>query len=324
MIKIGLIGGSGFTAGEILRILLNHPKAHISSIVSRNQVGIPISSVHKELIGETSLFFSDHLDSDLDVVFLCIRDINYKDILKNLSYKTSIIDVSNDFRLLKYSSLHGRYFIYGLPELYNDRIKKARNIANPGCFATAIQLALLPLANISLLKNDIHISAITGSSGAGRNTLNEYNNFNFRSNNISIYKVFTHQHIKEIYQNLKLLQENFQQRIFLTPYKGNFTRGIFVTIYIRSSISLKEIEDIYNSYYKFHPFTHLSEDSIYIKQVVNTNKCLLHLDKENGYLIISSVIDNLLKGASGQAIQNLNLMFGYEETCGLGLKSLAI
>lgn len=324
MTKIGLIGGSGFTAGEILRILINHPKVYISSIVSRNQTGIPIYNIHKELVGETKLFFSDHLDSDLDVVFLCIGDSNYKNNLKCLSYKTSIIDVSNDFRLMKLSSFNGRYFIYGLPELYRDRIKKARNIANPGCFATAIQLALLPLANISLIKDDIHITAITGSSGAGRNPLSEDTNFNFRSNNVSIYKIFTHQHIKEIYQNLKFLQKDFQQRIFFTPYKGNFTRGIFVTIYLRSSISLKEIEDIYFLYYKYHPFTHLSENSIHLKQVINTNKCLLHINKENGYLIINSVIDNLLKGASGQAIQNLNLMLGFEETCGLELKSLAI
>lgn len=324
MTKIGLIGGSGFTAGEILRILLKHPKIYISTIISRNQAGIPISNIHKELVGETTLFFSDHLDSDLDVIFLCIGDSDYKDYIKYISYKTSIIDISNDFRLLKSENIRGRYFIYGLPELNSDKIKKARNIANPGCFATAIQLALLPLAKQSLLKNDIHISAITGSSGAGRNTLNEYNNFSFRSNNISIYKVFTHQHIKEIYQNLKFLQEDFQQKIFFTPYKGNFTRGIFVTLYIRSPISIKEIKDLYYFFYRFHPFTHLSEDSIHIKQVVNTNKCLLHINKENGYLIISSVLDNLLKGASGQAIQNLNLMCGYEETCGLELKSLAI
>lgn len=324
MINIGLVGGSGFTAGELLRILLKHPKVNISSVVSRTQAGFPVSKVHKDLVGETTLFFTDHLDQNIDVIFLCIGNSNYKDLLKNLSYKTSIIDLSNDFRLLKYSSLHGRYFIYGLPELNSDRIKNARNIANPGCFATAIQLALLPLANLSLLKDDIHISAITGSSGAGLNLLSESSHFSFRANNISIYKIFTHQHIKEIYQNLKLLQENFQQRIFFIPYKGNFTRGLFTTIYVRSSRSLIEIEDIYKAFYKHHPFTHLSENSIQIKQVINTNKCLLHIDKENGFLIISSVIDNLLKGASGQAIQNLNIMSGYEETCGLELKALAI
>lgn len=324
MIKLGIIGGSGYTAGELLRILIKHPKVNISSIVSRTKAGFPIYKVHKDLVGETTLFFTDHLDQDIDVVFLCIGNNNTKCLLKDISYKTSIIDLSNDFRLLKYSSLHGRDFIYGLPELNSDRIKKTRNIANPGCFATAILLALLPLANMSLLKDDIHISAITGSSGGGRSSLSEYSNFSFRANNISIYKVFTHQHIKEIYQNLKFLQKDFQQRIFFVPYKGNFTRGIFTTIYIRSSISLKAIEDIYNSFYKNHPFTHLSENSIDIKQVINTNKCLLHLNKENGYLIISSVIDNLLKGASGQAIQNLNIMYGYEETCGLELKALAI
>ena len=321
MIKIGLVGGSGYTAGELLRILLKHPKVNISSIVSSTQAGFPVSKVHKDLVGETPLFFTDHLDNNLEVVFLCVG--NSTEILKSISYKTSIIDISNDFRLLKYSSIHGRSFIYGLPELYSDSIKKARNIANPGCFATAIQLALLPLANMALLKDDIHISAITGSSGAGRSTLSESSHFSFRANNISTYKIFTHQHIKEIYQNLKFLQEDFQHKIFFVPYKGNFTRGIFATIYVRSSISLREIEDIYKSFYKSHPFTHLSENSIHIKQVVNTNKCLLHLDKENGFLIISSVIDNLLKGASGQAIQNLNLMYGYEETCGLELKALA-
>lgn len=324
MINIGLVGGSGFTAGELLRILIKHPKVNISSVVSRTYAGFPVSKVHNDLVGETNLFFTDHLNNDIDVVFLCRGNSNYKEILKNISYKTSIIDISNDFRLLKSSSLHGRYFIYGLPELNRDRIKKARNIANPGCFATSIILALLPLALMSSLKDDIHISAITGSSGAGRNILSESSNFSFRANNISIYKIFTHQHLKEIYHNLKLLQENFQQRIFFVPYKGNFTRGIFTTIYVRSSISLIEIEDIYKAFYKLHPFTHLSENSIQLKQVINTNKCLLHIDKENGFLIISSAIDNLLKGASGQAIQNLNIMYGYEETSGLELKALAI
>lgn len=324
MINIGLVGGSGFTAGELLRILLNHPKVNISSVVSKTQAGFPVSKVHKDLVGETTLFFTDHLEENLDVVFLCVGNSNYKDIIKSLSYKTSIIDISNDFRLLKYSSLHGRYFIYGLPELNSNSIKKARNIANPGCFSTAIQLALLPLTTMSLLKDDIHISAITGSSGGGRNIFLESSNFSLRANNISIYKIFTHQHIKEIYQNLKLLQENFQQRIFFIPYKGDFTRGIFTTIYVRSSISLIEIEVLYKAFYKYHPFTHLSENSLEIKQVINTNKCLLHINKENGFLIINSVIDNLLKGASGQAIQNLNIMCGYEETSGLELKSLAI
>lgn len=322
MIKIGLLGGSGYAAGELLRILLKHPKVNISSVVSRSQAGLPVSKVHKDLVGETNIFFTDHLNDDIEVVFLCLGPNNSIENLKSISYKTSIIDLSNDLRLLKYSS--GRYFIYGLSELYSNSIKKARNIANPGCFATAIQLALLPLANMSLLKDDIHISAITGSSGGGRSSLNENSNFSFRTNNISIYKIFTHQHIKEIYQNIKFLQRDFQQRIFFTPYKGNFTRGIFSTIYIRSSISLMEIEGIYKNFYKYHPFTHLSENPIYLKQVVNTNKCLLHIDKENGFLIISSIIDNLLKGASGQAIQNLNLMYGFEETSGLELKSLAI
>lgn len=324
MIKIGLIGGSGYAAGELLRILLNHPKINIISVVSKTQAGVPISKVHDDLIGGTPIFFTDHLDDNLDIIFLCAGNSNSKEKLKYLSYKTSIIDISNDFRLLKYSSIYGRDFIYGLPELYRDSIKAARNIANPGCFATAILLALLPLANRSLLKDDIHISAITGSSGAGRSILSEKNNFSFRSNNISTYKVFTHQHIKEIHQNLKFLQRDFQQRIFFIPYKGNFTRGIFATIYVRSSISLIEIEEIYKYFYNSHPFIHISENPIHIKQVVNTNKCLLHLDKENGYLIISSVIDNLLKGASGQAIQNLNIMCGYEESSGLELKTLAI
>lgn len=324
MTNIGLVGGSGFTAGELLRILLKHPKVNISSVVSRTQAGIPVFKIHKDLVGETTLFFTDHLDQNIDVVFLCLGNSNYKYILKKISYTTSIIDLSNDFRLLRYSSIHGRYFIYGLPELNSDSIKKARNIANPGCFATAIQLALLPLSNLSLLKDNIYISAITGSSGAGLNALSESSNFSFRANNISIYKIFTHQHLKEIYQNLKLLQENFQKRIFFTPYKGNFTRGIFTTLYVRSSIDLIEIEEIYKAFYKLHPFTHLSENSINIKQVINTNKCLLHIEKENGFLIINSIIDNLLKGASGQAIQNLNIMCGYEETCGLELIAFAI
>jgi len=322
MIKIGLLGGSGYVAGELLRILLKHPKVNISSVVSRSQTGLPVSKIHKDLVGDSNLFFTDALGDDIDVVFLCLGPNNAKDSLKFISYKTSIIDLSNDFRLLKYSN--ERYFIYGLSELYYEKIKRARNIANPGCFATAIQLALLPLAKMSLLKDDIHISAITGSSGGGRNIVSENSNFSYRANNISSYKVFTHQHIKEIFQNLKFLQKDLQQRFFFTPYKGNFTRGIFTTIYIRSSISLMEIEVVYKNFYKYHPFTHLSENPIHIKQVVNTNKCLLHIAKENGFLIISSVIDNLLKGASGQAIQNLNIMFGFDETSGLELKALAV
>jgi len=322
MIKIGLLGGSGYVAGELLRILLKHPKVNISSVVSRSQAGLPVSKIHKDLVGDSNLFFTDALGDDIDVVFLCLGPNNAKDSLKFISYKTSIIDLSNDFRLLKYSN--ERYFIYGLSELYYEKIKRARNIANPGCFATAIQLALLPLAKMSLLKDDIHISAITGSSGGGRNIVSENSNFSYRANNISSYKVFTHQHIKEIFQNLKFLQKDLQQRFFFTPYKGNFTRGIFTTIYIRSSISLMEIEVVYKNFYKYHPFTHLSENPIHIKQVVNTNKCLLHIAKENGFLIISSVIDNLLKGASGQAIQNLNIMFGFDETSGLELKALAV
>lgn len=320
MIKIGIIGGSGYVSGELLRILINHPKVNISSVVSRTQIGNPVYKIHKDLIGKTNILFTDKLKKNIDLVFIC----SGKNKLKDLSYKTSIIDISNDFRLLKSSSIHGRNFIYGLPELYGNNIKKTRNIANPGCFATAILLALLPLANFSLLKNDIHISAITGSSGGGRSDLNEYSSFSFRANNISTYKVFTHQHIKEIYQNIKYLQKKFKNRIYFIPYKGNFTRGIFTTIYIFSSISLREIEDIYNNFYKYHPFIYLSENSIDIKQVLNTNKCLLHLRKENGFLIINSVIDNLLKGASGQAIQNMNLMFEFKETCGLELKALAI
>lgn len=303
--------------------MINHPKINISSVVSKTHTGFPVYKIHKDLVGETNIIFTDYLEKNIDVVFLCLGNNKSKDLLKNLSHKTSIIDISNDFRLLKSSSLHGREFIYGLPELYGNNIKRSRNIANPGCFATAILLAILPLAKMSLLKDDIHISAITGSSGGGRSNMSEYSNFNTRANNVSTYKIFVHQHIKEIYQNLNFLQKDFQQRIFFIPYKGNFTRGIFATIYIRSSLSLIDSESLYKDFYKCHPFTHLSENYIDIKQVVNTNKCLLHLSKENGFLIINSVIDNLLKGASGQAIQNLNLMYEYEETCGLELKAIA-
>lgn len=320
MIKAGIIGAAGYTGGELIRILLNHPKVEIDFCFSRSQNGKKISDVHTDLYGDTELVFTNEISSAIDVIFLCLPHGEARPFLEknNFSPATKIIDLSNDFRLKK----DANGFIYGLPELNKKQIQHANHIANPGCFATAIQLALLPLASEQLLKNEIHVSAITGSTGAGV-SLNGATHFTWRNNNLSVYKAFTHQHLGEINESLSQLQNDYNHQINFIPYRGDFTRGIIATLYVDFDKNLEQATIIYKNFFKEHPFVFISEDNIDIKQVVNTNKCLLYLEKHENKLMIISVIDNLLKGASGQAVQNMNLMFGLEETEGLKLKPVA-
>lgn len=318
-INIGIIGGAGYTGGELLRILLNHPQVNITFVNSKSQAGKPVYSTHTDLIGETDLLFTDQMPFDeVQAIFLCSGHNESKKFLaeNTITESLKIIDLSTDFR----DQSNG--FVYGLPELQRDLIKTATKIANPGCFATSIELALLPLANAGLLHEDVHVSAVTGSTGAGQ-SLSATTHFSWRNNNISIYKAFTHQHLKEINQSLKTLQPAFGKAVNFIPYRGNFSRGIMANVYTKFAGTIEEAKELYKNYYASHPFTHLSEAAeIDLKQVVNTNKCILHLEKHDDNLLITSIIDNLTKGASGQAVQNLNLIFGLEETTGLKLKSV--
>lgn len=321
-IKIGIAGGAGYTGGELLRILVNHPNAEIVFVHSKSNAGKFIYEVHTDLIGDTNLKFAAELSDGIDALFLCVGHGEAKKFLteNKISDKVKVIDLSQDFRLTANAESAGRSFVYGLPELNYEKIKAAKNIANPGCFATCIQLALLPLAAKSALKNDVHISATTGSTGAGQ-SLSGTSHFTWRQNNLSIYKAFEHQHLAEIGQSLQSLQNNFSKELNFIPYRGSFTRGIIASVYTNSDLSLEEAQKAYEAYYANHPFVHVSKTSIDLKQVVNTNKCLLHLEKHKDKLLITSIIDNLLKGASGQAVQNMNLMFGLDETAGLKLKA---
>lgn len=322
-IKASIVGGAGYTAGELLRILINHPNVEITSVYSTSNAGNPITKVHDDLLGETDLVFSDKIDAESDVVFLCLGHGKSSEFLAKNQYAetTKVIDLSNDFRVTPNQNFEDRNFVYGLPELNKEKIKSAQNIANPGCFATAIQLAILPLAEKNLIKNDIHINAITGSTGAGQ-SLSETTHFSWRNNNVSFYKEFSHQHEAEIYQSIHQLENSFQNKIYFLPMRGDFTRGILAGVYVKSDLTEKRAIEIYKEYYKNHPFTILSETEIALKQVVNTNKCLLQIQKHDDVLLITSIIDNLTKGASGQAVQNMNLMFGLEEELGLKLKPI--
>ncbi len=322
MIKAGIIGGAGYTGGELIRILLNHPQCEITFIQSRSQAGKKISEIHRDLIGECDLTFQLELDSPVDVLFLCLGHGESKPFLKAnvLPQKTKIIDLSQDFRL---DSPPDRKFVYGLPEANKPEIIKAENIANPGCFATAIQLALLPLAVHNYLKNEIHVSGITGSTGAGQKP-SATTHFSWRSSNISLYKAFEHQHLAEINKTLNTLQTDVKTgSVYFLPFRGSFTRGILASAYTKIKLSIEQAEKIYSNYYYKHPFVFISKENPDLKQVVNTNKVLLFLEKHDDVLNIVSVIDNLIKGASGQAVQNMNLMFGLDETCGLQLKPVA-
>lgn len=322
MINVGIIGGAGYTAGELMRLLLNHPKANLDFIYSTSNAGNKIYKVHQDLIGSTELEFSSTINPNVDVLFLCLGHGNSKAFLETHTFSstTKIIDLSNDFRLEKDRDFQGMHFVYGLPELQKEAVKKANYIANPGCFATGIQLALLPLAAQQLLKSDVHVNAVTGSTGAGT-SLSETTHFSWRDNNFSHYKAFNHQHLGEINESIKGLQKDATSDVFLIPNRGNFSRGIFVTSYTDFDGNLEEAKNLYKAYYKEAPFTIVSDDNIHLKQVVNTNKCILHLEKHNNKLLITSIVDNLLKGASGQAVQNMNLMFGFKETEGLMLKA---
>ncbi|MEO0526308.1 MAG: N-acetyl-gamma-glutamyl-phosphate reductase [Bacteroidota bacterium] len=321
MIKAGIIGGSGYTGGELIRILLGHPQVEIDFVYSTTRADKKISSAHPDLLGLTDLMFTGNINTKVDVVFLCLGHGNSTRFLveNHFSDSTKIIDLSNDFRLRENAVFENKTFIYGLPELRKEEIKKAQYIANPGCFATAIQLALLPLAKAGLLHQDVHVNAITGSTGAGVKP-SRTSHFSWRNNNISWYKPFTHQHLGEINESLHSLQENSGELFFL-PNRGNFTRGILATAYTHFEGSEAEAIDLYKDFYTNAEFTHIAEDAIHLKQVVNTNQCHIHLYKHHNTLLVTSAIDNLLKGASGQAVQNMNLMLGYHETTGLNLKA---
>ncbi len=321
MIKIGIIGGAGYTAGELLRLLINHPEVEITFVNSTSNAGNPIVDVHEGLIGETDLTFTDRLPlDDIDVLFFCTAHGDTKKFMESheLPESLKIIDLSMDYRMetLEHD------FVYGLPELNKERIKKARHIANPGCFATCIQLALLPLAKNQLLHDNIMVNAITGSTGAGVKP-GSTSHFSWRNNNMSIYKPFSHQHVPEIKQSLSQLQKSFNSDIDFIPYRGDFARGIFATSVLRCKANADSLYQMYHEFYSDDPFVYLTDKNLDLKQVVNTNKCLIHIEKHEDKLLIVSCIDNLLKGASGQAVQNMNLLFGLDETMGLHLKPSA-
>ena len=320
-VNIGIVGGAGYTGGELLRVLLRHPNAHISFVHSTSSAGELVSKVHADLVGDTQLKFTNTLDQNIDVLFLSVGHGDASKFLTTNEIKASIkiIDLSQDFRIATTASIGNRNFVYGLPELQRETIKSASNISNPGCFATAIQLGLLPLAAKGLLK-DIYTTGITGATGAGQG-LSNTSHFSWRANNIQAYKTLQHQHLNEIVQSLAQLQGNQNAEVNFVPWRGDFTRGIFVTSVITSDLSLEALYDLYNAYYEGHVFTHVSKNNIDLKQVVNTNKCLIHIEKQGNKIAIHSVVDNLLKGAVGQAVQNMNLIFGIEESAGLQLKA---
>jgi N-acetyl-gamma-glutamyl-phosphate reductase len=320
-IKIGIVGGAGYTGGELIRLLIHHPQAEIIFIHSKSNAGNPVSKVHADLLGDTDLKFTSELDENIDVLFLCVGHGHAKKFLEEhkIADSIKIIDLSNDFRLTNNQKLGTRNFIYGLPELNKEKIKSAENIANPGCFATCIQLGLLPLAKAGLL-NEVYTTGVTGSTGAGQG-LSETSHFSWRANNIQAYKTLTHQHLGEIGESLKQLQPQGDISVNFVPWRGDFTRGIFVSSQLNCDWSIEEVNSLYKEFYKDHPFTHLSQEMIFLKQVVNTNKCIIQLEKVGSKLVVHSITDNLLKGASGQAVQNMNLMFGLNETAGLELKA---
>ncbi|SMC75696.1 N-acetyl-gamma-glutamyl-phosphate reductase [Pedobacter nyackensis] len=320
-IKAGIVGGAGYTGGEMLRILVNHASVEIKFVHSNSNAGNLISDVHTDLFGDTDLRFTDMLSDDIDVLFLCVGHGDAKKFLEanKIAEGIKIIDLSQDFRL---AANAGNKWVYGLPELNRDKVKQASYIANPGCFATCIQLGLLPLAAKGLLKSEVHINATTGSTGAGQG-LSTTSHFSWRNNNLSVYKAFGHQHLNEIGESLSMLNPDFDQTISFIPQRGDFARGILAAMYFESDLTAVEAQDIYENYYAEHPYTHISNKNIDLKQVVNTNKALVHVEKHGNKLFVVSIIDNLLKGASGQAVQNMNLMFGLEETEGLRLKAVA-
>lgn len=321
MIKAGIIGGSGYTGGELIRLLINHSQVEIDFVYSTTRVGKKISSAHPDLLGQTELEFTGKVNLKVDVVFLCLGHGNSSKFLLENSFSntTIIIDLSNDFRLHEDSNFEEKQFIYGLPELFKNEITAAQYIANPGCFATAIELALLPLAKEGFLQNGIHVNAVTGSTGAGIKP-SDTTHFSWRNNNVSWYKPFTHQHLEEINESLRAFGNEVGRLNFL-PNRGNFPRGILATAYTEFQGSIEEATALYQEYYENALFIQISQEPIHLKQVVNTNNCHIHLHKHENLLLVTSAIDNLLKGASGQAVQNMNLMFGFKESQGLQLKA---
>ena len=314
-IKISIQGASGYTGGELIRLLLNHPLCEIVSVSSNFNSGKKISDIHNDLVGDSDLIFSKEIDKNVDVIYLCSGHGKSSAFLKStkIDKEVRIIDLSQDFRVD--NLFEDRVFEYGLPEINKSNILNSNNIANPGCFATAIQLGVLPLISVNSNSKEIHTHAITGSTGAGLK-LTQTSHFSWRNNNVSWYKPFTHQHLNEVYKTIEK-----KYNINFIPIRGNFSRGIFCTSYIKTELDIDSIYKIYFDFYKDHPFTVVSNEEIHLKQVINTNKCLIHLKKVEGKILITSIIDNLIKGASGQAIQNMNLMFGLDETTGLKLKS---
>jgi N-acetyl-gamma-glutamyl-phosphate reductase len=323
-VRCGIIGGAGYTGGEMLRILVNHPNVEIIYVNSKSNTGKYIYEVHTDLFGDTELKFTADIANNIDVLFLCVGHGDAKKFLEanDVPDVVKIIDLSQDFRLSQNSKIKSKNFVYGLPELNREAIKTAQNIANPGCFATCLQLGLLPLAASKQLNSEVHITGTTGSTGAGQSP-SVTTHFTWRNDNLSIYKAFDHQHLGEIGQSLNQLQPGFGQTLNFIPYRGDYTRGIIASMYLDSDLSGEEAFKLYKDYYASHPFTHVTTRNIDLKLVVNTNKCFIQIAKHGNKLLITSIIDNLTKGASGQAVQNMNLMFGLEEMAGLRLKATA-
>lgn len=323
-IKVAIAGGTGYTGGELLRLLLNHPYAEVVSVLSTTSAGTRVDSIHRDLLGDTDLVCTSSLEESEtpDVIFLCLGHGLSREFIttNNIPQGCKIIDLGNDFRVE--STYEGKDFVYGLAELRKDEIAKCDYLANPGCFATCIQLALIPLAAKGLINDEIHIHAITGSTGAGKK-LAEPSHFSYRNSNISVYKSFTHQHLAEIGMTLSSLQGGEIPQINFVPMRGDFTRGIFGSLYTKCSLTKEEATQLYKEFYQGAEFVKVSNEGISLKEVVNTNKALLHVEMHNGYIHITSIIDNLVKGASGQAVQNMNLMFGLPESTGLKLKANA-
>ena len=322
MTEVGIVGGTGYVAGELIRVLIRHPLVNINFVYSHSHAGEKVLKVHEDLFTHPEIEFTDVVTEDVDVVFLCLGHGNSGRFLNKhpFSDKTRIIDLSNDFRLNSNAVFLGNKFEYGLPELNREKIILADNIANPGCFATAIQLGLLPLANARQLTNDIHIQGITGSTGAGQ-ALSATSHFSWRNNNISVYKPFTHQHLDEIHQSIAACQPGFNQEINFIPLRGNFTRGIFTGIYTGCDLEENELVQLYKTFYEGETFTVISDTPINLKQVVNTNYCLIHVEKHGNKAFITTAIDNLLKGAAGQAVENMNLMLGIKQDESLHFKA---
>ncbi len=335
MIRVGIVGSAGYTGGELLRVLIYHPEVEIVFANSASNAGNKLYEVHNDLFGDTELTFSSDFHTDIDVLFLCVGHGDARKFLdaNPVAASVKIIDLSQDYRLRANTMYQEQQFVYGLPELNREAIKSAQYIANPGCFATNIQLALLPLASKGLLSDQIHVNATTGSTGAGQKP-GATTHFSWRNNNLSAYKSFEHQHLQEISESLDQLQNGFlpqsdelllvraAEKINFVPQRGDFARGIFSAIYVESDLTADQAYALYEDYYATHPFTQVSHNNIDLKQVVNTNKSIIHLEKHGNKLLILTVTDNLLKGASGQAVQNMNLMFGFNERLGLNLKSV--